>query len=102
MLLDEYDTPIHAGWLKGYYEKAINFMRGFLSGVLKDNIYLEKGILTGPNNITVAGILGRKFRNRFGFTPEECEKLLRVVGLKIDMTREWIGIMGIILRVRSF
>ena len=30
ILLDEYDTPIHAGWLKGYYTEVIDFMRGFL------------------------------------------------------------------------
>jgi hypothetical protein len=103
VLLDEYDTPIHAGWLKGYYEEVIDFMRGLLSGVLKDNIYLEKGILTGClriskesiftglNNITVAGILSRKFRNRFGFTPEECKKLLRDCGLedRYDEVMEW-------------
>ena len=47
LLLDEYDTPIHAGWLKGYYEKVIDFMRGFLSGALKDNPNVFKVVLTG-------------------------------------------------------
>ena len=103
VLLDEYDTPIHAGWLEGYYDKVIKFMRGLLSGVLKDNIYLEKGILTGClriskesiftglNNLTVAGILSRKFRNRFGFTPEECAQLLRDCELedRYDEVMEW-------------
>jgi len=27
ILLDEYDTPIHAGWLKGYYTEVIDFSR---------------------------------------------------------------------------
>jgi hypothetical protein len=88
VLLDEYDTPIHAGWLKGYYEEVIDFMRGFLSGVLKDNIYLEKSVLTGClrvskesiftglNNLTVAGILDEMFADKFGFTLEETGKLL--------------------------
>ena len=103
VLLDEYDTPIHAGWLKGYYEEVIDFMRGLLGGVLKDNIYLEKSVLTGClriskesiftglNNLTVAGILSRKFRNRFGFTPEECRQLLRDCELedRYDEVMEW-------------
>jgi hypothetical protein len=103
VLLDEYDTPIHAAWLEGYYDKVIKFMRGLLSGVLKDNLYLEKGILTGClriskesiftglNNLTVAGILSRKFRDRFGFTPEECRQLLRDCELedRYDEVMEW-------------
>ena len=103
ILLDEYDTPIHAGWLKGYYEEVIDFMRGFLSGAFKDNIHFEKGILTGClrisresiftglNNLTVAGILSKKFRDKFGFTPEECRQLLNDYHLedKYDEVMEW-------------
>jgi hypothetical protein len=89
ILLDEYDTPIHAGWLEGYYDEVIKFMRGFLSGVFKDNIYFEKGVITGclrvakesiftgMNNLTVASILTRLFDDYFGFTPEETLTLLQ-------------------------
>ena len=89
ILLDEYDTPIHAGWLKGYYTEVIDFMRGFLSGAFKDNIYFEKGVITGclrvakesiftgMNNLTVASILRNKFSDKFGFTPEEVKALLK-------------------------
>jgi hypothetical protein len=31
----------------GYYQKVIGFMRNLLSGAFKDNISLEKGVLTG-------------------------------------------------------
>lgn len=47
ILIDEYDVPIQSGYTNGYYEEVISFIRNFLSGGLKDNIYLEKGILTG-------------------------------------------------------
>ena len=89
ILLDEYDTPIHAGWLEGYYNEIITFMRGFLSGAFKDNIYFEKGVITGclrvakesiftgMNNLTVASILRNKFSDKFGFTPEEVKALLK-------------------------
>ena len=36
---------IQAGFLNNYYDKIIEFMRNFLSGGLKDNIYLEKAVL---------------------------------------------------------
>jgi hypothetical protein len=89
ILLDEYDTPIHAGWLEGYYDEVITFMRGFLSGAFKDNIYFEKGVITGclrvakesiftgMNNLTVASILTTLFDRYFGFTPEETLTILK-------------------------
>jgi hypothetical protein len=103
VLLDEYDTPIHAGWLEGYYDKVIKFMRGLLSGVLKDNVYLEKGVLTGClrvskesiftglNNLTVAGILDEMFADKFGFTLEETGKLLEdyEMGERYEEVMDW-------------
>ena len=103
ILLDEYDTPIHAGWLEGYYNEIIKFMRGFLSGAFKDNIYFEKGVITGclrvakesiftgMNNLTVASILRHKFSDKFGFTPEEVKSLLEDYGLddKYDEVMQW-------------
>lgn len=47
ILIDEYDTPIQQGYLNGYYDQVIGFMRNLLSGALKDNGSLEKGVLTG-------------------------------------------------------
>jgi hypothetical protein len=103
VLLDEYDTPVHAGWLEGYYDKVIKFMRGLLSGVLKDNIYLEKSVLTGClrisresiftglNNLTVAGIMDEMFADKFGFTLEETGKLLKDYGMseRYEEVMEW-------------
>jgi len=44
LLIDEYDVPIQSGWAYGYYDEVIDFMRGLLSGALKDNSYLFKGV----------------------------------------------------------
>ena len=88
ILIDEYDTPIHAGYYNNYYKEIIGFMQGFLGGALKDNVYLEKGVLTGIlrvaresifsdlNNIRVLSILNKESADKFGFTDTEVEKLL--------------------------
>jgi hypothetical protein len=87
VLLDEYDTPIHAGQEYGYYEEIVLFMRNLLSGALKDNVDLEKGVITGIlriakesifsglNNLEVLSLLRPEFQTGFGFTEAEIEKL---------------------------
>jgi hypothetical protein len=90
ILIDEYDAPVHAGFNHGYYEEIINFMRNFLSGGLKDtDQYLEKSVLTGImhiamesifsglNNPGVYTLLSPVFNDKFGFTEEEVEALLK-------------------------
>ena len=47
VLIDEYDQPIIDSYIKGNYEKCIAFFKAFYGKVLKDNNYLEIGILTG-------------------------------------------------------
>ncbi len=103
ILLDEYDTPIHAAWIKGYYEELIDFMRGFMSAAFKDNPNFEKAVITGClrvskesiftglNNLTVASILRKKFSNKFGFTPEETRVLLKDYGMEdhFDEVMDW-------------
>jgi hypothetical protein len=92
ILLDEYDTPIHAGYTKGYYDDVIAFFRDFLSGGFKDNAHLFKGVLTGIlrvakeslfsglNNITVYGILRSEYAPYFGFTEPEVRGLAGAAG----------------------
>ncbi|MDM8538629.1 AAA family ATPase [Desulfobacterales bacterium HSG17] len=89
ILIDEYDTPIHAGYTGGYYEQIISFMRNFLSSGLKDNSYLFKGVLTGIlrvakesvfsglNNLGAYTILDKEFNTSFGFTEPEVINLLK-------------------------
>jgi len=87
VLLDEYDTPIHAGQEQGYYEDIVLFMRIMLGNALKDNSDLEKGIVTGIlriakesifsdlNNLDVLSLLRSEFQDCFGFTEPEIEQL---------------------------
>jgi len=88
LLIDEYDTPIQAGYVNGYYSEVIGFMRNFLSGGLKDNVHLEKGVLTGImrvakesifsglNNLGVFTLLRREFSSCFGMTESEIQNAL--------------------------
>jgi len=55
ILIDEYDTPIQAGYKK-FYDKTISFMRSLLSGAFKDNKYLYKGVITGILRISKESI----------------------------------------------
>ena len=92
ILLDEYDTPIHAGYTKGFYDQVIAFFRDFLSGGLKDNVHLFKGVLTGIlrvakeslfsglNNIAVYSILRSEMASCFGFTEPEVRRLVEGLG----------------------
>jgi len=88
ILIDEYDAPIHAGFIHDFYDEIIQFMRSLLTSVFKDNQYLEKGILTGIlrtakegifsglNNLSVYSLLDTEFEDKFGFTEQEVKQLL--------------------------
>lgn len=88
LLIDEYDTPIQAGYVNGYYSEVVGFMRNFLSGGLKDNMHLEKGVLTGImrvakesifsglNNLGVFTLLRNEFSDSFGLTEDETTQAL--------------------------
>ena len=104
LLIDEYDTPIHAGYREGFYEEVTGFIRNWLSGGLKDHPSLKKGVLTGIlrvakesifsgfNNLEVAGILKvGPFADKFGFTEPEVERLLLDCRLaeKLPEVRKW-------------
>ncbi len=87
ILVDEYDTPIQAGYRK-FYDEVVSFMRNLLSGAFKDNSNLYKGIITGIlrvskesifsglNNLSVFSVLDNQFSDKFGFTEEEVKKII--------------------------
>ncbi|MBV7276984.1 AAA family ATPase, partial [Clostridium sp. PL3] len=103
ILIDEYDVPIQSGYINNYYNNVIEFMRNFLSAALKDNEYLEKGILTGIlrvakesifsglNNLIVYSILRNKYSSYFGFSEMEIEELFKYykVEFKLDEVKSW-------------
>jgi len=99
LIIDEYDVPIQSGWSYGYYEDVIDFMRGLLSGALKDNSFLFKGVLTGIyrvakesifsglNNLIVYTVLDKDYATYFGFTESEVEGLFSAFNVN-DEDRE--------------
>ena len=103
ILMDEYDTPIQAGYINGYYDKIIDFMRSFLSEVLKDNVTIEKAVLTGIlrvakesifsglNNLEVSTILGYQSNDKFGLEEFEVENMLKAYGIEDKLTevKDW-------------
>ncbi len=103
ILIDEYDTPIQQGFIKGFYEEVISFMRNFLSGGLKDNEDLEFGVLTGIlrvskenlfsglNNLAVNTVLNEKYSDCFGFTENEVLEMADYYGKSenADEIRQW-------------
>jgi len=103
VLIDEYDVPIHSGYSNGYYKEVTSFIKSLLSGVLKDNEYLEKGILTGIlmiakegiltglNNLKSYSLISSKFDTQFGFTQAEVEKLLKDYDMlnMLDDVQSW-------------
>ena len=97
LLIDEYDQPIIDSYVKGYYEDAISFFKTFYGVVLKDNNYLEMGIMTGIlrvakenifsglNNLRVHTILDNRFTEYFGITESEVEKALTDFNLEFEL-----------------
>lgn len=89
VLIDEYDTPIHAAYLHSFYNPMIEFVRGWLGGGLKDNPYLKKAVLTGIlriakesifsglNNPGCYTVLDEEFCDKFGLLEDEVSSLLK-------------------------
>lgn len=105
IIIDEYDTPIQQGYLHGYYDEVVAFMRNLLSGGLKDNKHLQFAFLTGVlpvaqesmfsglNNFQVYSLLHDKYCNYFGFTLDEIKELIAYYGItnKLDEIVSWYG-----------
>jgi hypothetical protein len=103
MLIDEYDEPIHAGFVHGYGPEVIELFRAVLTHGLKDNPHLERGVVTGVlrvsresifsglNNLAVHTLLQRSFSTCFGFTQSEVEGLVTQAGRSgaLELVRTW-------------
>ena len=88
LFIDEYDVPIQAAYVEGYYEQAIKFLKNFYATTFKDNPYLGKTVLTGvsrvakesifsgANNFKVFTMLDNEFADDFGITSEEIDKVI--------------------------
>ena len=103
LLIDEYDTPIQQGHMRGYYDEVILFMGNLLSAVLKDNRHLSFGFLTGIlrvakesifsglNNLRINSVLDDRYSRYFGFTAEEVREMCRCYNAedKYDEICDW-------------
>ena len=103
VLIDEYDAPLVSAYHNKYYEKAKDFFKTFYSSVLKDNTYLQMGIMTGIirvikagifsdfNNLNTYTILSDFYPNCYGLTEEEVKKSLIDYNLEYEMgdVKDW-------------
>ena len=95
IIVDEYDSPIHAAYSKGFYPEAIELLRPWFAAAFKGNDHLFRGILTGIlriskeslfsglNNIKAYTLLSRhssRFQDKFGFTEAEVGQFLHDFG----------------------
>ena len=99
ILIDEYDSPLVSAYTNGYYEKVKNFFKTFYSTVLKDNTYLQMGILTGIirvikagifsdlNNLRTYTILSDVYTDSYGLTEEEVGKSLKDYGIEAEISK---------------
>lgn len=93
IIIDEYDTPIQQGYMNGFYDTVVGFMRNLFSGGLKDNAHLSYGFLTGIlrvakesifsglNNLKINSILDERYSQYFGFTASEVQEMADYYGV---------------------
>ncbi|MDP4144943.1 MAG: AAA family ATPase [Bacillota bacterium] len=103
ILIDEYDVPIQSGYLNNYYNDVVEFIRNILGAALKDNEYLEKGVLTGIlriakesifsglNNLNVYSLLKNKYSDMFGFLETEVIGILKdfEIEFELEAVKKW-------------
>src|SRR5204862_4786519 len=86
---------IHS-YKKEYFKKIVSLLRSFLGNALKDNIYLQTGILTGVfriakaqifsglNNIEEFSILDKQLAKYFGFLEDEVDELFKYLDVNLE------------------
>jgi len=105
ILIDEYDVPLENAWASPtrFYDKMVSFIRPLLSSALKDNPYLQMGVMTGClrvskesiftglNHLDTDSVLSSNYSEYFGFTQSEVDTMLNSYGFsdKKQIVREW-------------
>lgn len=103
LLIDEYDAPLLSTYGFGCYNEAVNFFKLLYGSVLKSNINLKMGVMTGAvriaqagifsdlNNLKVNTILSEKYDEYFGLIEKEVEQALKdyEIEYKLDEVKEW-------------
>lgn len=101
LIIDEYDVPLQDAYVNGFYEDAIPFFRTLYGTTFKDNMYLEKTVITGvsrvakesifsgANNFNIYTVLDDdEFSEDFGITEGELEKIIK--DFEVEEDREEI------------
>lgn len=109
ILIDEYDVPLQKASLQNYYDNALDVISGLFSMALKTNEHLflgvvtgclkisKESIFTGLNNVSAYTLFDARYKNDFGFTESEVEKMLEDFGLsdkKHEVQRYYDGYIG--------
>ena len=103
ILLDEYDTPLHAAYADNFYDEMIAFIRSFMVQSFKDNPNLKQAVVIGIlkvaqesifsdfNNPAVSTVLSNAMKDCFGFTEPEVEEMAAYFGQesRLDGIRQW-------------
>lgn len=99
ILIDEYDTPLQAAYLNGFFKEAIVPFRNMLGEALKGNEFIYRGVVTGitriakeslfsgVNNLQVYDITDNRYAEYFGFTEDNIKLICGPVHLN-DL-KEW-------------
>lgn len=114
IIIDEYDTPIQQGYMKGYYEEITLFMRNLFSGGFKDNKHLAFGFLTGilrvakesifsgMNNLSINSVLDHKYSAYLASHRMKCERWQHIMEHPINMMTFVNGMMAIDLEKQKY
>ncbi|WP_243575185.1 AAA family ATPase [Candidatus Cardinium sp. cByotN1] len=104
ILIDEYDTALNKAYgNQAYLKSMVAFMRNLFSAALKDNDYLEKGVLTGIlrvskdsmlsglNNLKTYTLLDQGYSSHFGLSEIEVQDLFTKQNLAtcLDQVKSW-------------
>jgi hypothetical protein len=92
LIIDEYDTPMISAYVHRYRSELGDFFTVLYGSALKDNIYLEKAVMTGIqrvakenifsglNNVRVCTVLDQEYASYFGLTESEVKEILAYYG----------------------
>ncbi len=104
VLIDEYDSPLINAYEFGFYDRAVVFFKELYGDVLKTNVNLKMGILTGIVRVAQAGIFSDlnnlmvhtvlnndEYSKYFGILECEVEQALRNYNIeyKIEDVKFW-------------
>ena len=102
ILIDEYDKLLMENYNKECYEEIRGFITTLFSSAVKSNPHLEKALLTGVmrishesmfsglNNIIAYDVFRDSvYKNDFGFTEEEIDKINNLTEFNISELRQW-------------